>query len=150
MEKLKLGKNEYELITSIGEMRYDKMLMFNQYIIAIFQGLDTTLFALTMDKVRHHFDKGNFIQGYQELVNFDTAIKFKEHQIDPMGMAFALMLKGDDTDEDVLKEKIVQMTKDGLAWETVKKKVWAFMSLLPEKFGAYLQVSKMLENEIDL
>ena len=144
MKKIKVGKKEYDVITTIGEMRYDKMVMFNQYIAAVFQGIDTPLFALTMDKVRHYYDKGEFMQAYNELVNYDTAIKFKEYQLDPLGMCFALMLKGDENDEDVLKEKIKDMIDGGLKWEVVKENVVNFMELLPEKFSPYLQAWEML------
>lgn len=150
MEKLKVGNKEYEMITSISEIRYDKMTLFNQYIIAIFQGLDMPLFQVTMDKVRNHYDKGEYMQGYHELVNFDTAIKFKEHNIDALGMAFILLLKSDETDERALMIVLNEMIDNGLKWETVKKKVLSFMNLLPERFSPYLQAWKMMETGIDL
>lgn len=150
MKKIKLGSQEYEIISTIGEIRYDKLVMFNQYIVAVFQGLDMPLFQITMDKVKHHYDKGNFMQAYNELVNFDTAIKFKEHKLDPLGMCFALMLKGDETDEDILKVSLNEMIDNGLRWDTVKDEVVNFMMLYPDKFSPYLQAWKMMEAGVEL
>ncbi len=150
MKKIKLRSGEYEIITSIGEIRYDKMVMFNQYIVAVFQGLDVPLFAMTMDKVKQHYDKGNFMSAYNELINFDTAIKFKDYQLDPLGMCFALMLKGDEADEDILKVQLHEMIEDGLKWDTVKEEVVNFMELYPDKFSPYLQAWKMMEAGIEL
>lgn len=150
MKKINVGGVEYEIISTIGEIRYDKLVMFNQYIVAVFQGLDVPLFALTMDKVKHHYDKGNFMQAYNELVNFDTAIKFKEHKLDPLGMCFALMLKGDETDEEILKVTMNEMILNGLKWDVVKDEVVNFMTLYPEKFSPYLQAWKMMGAGIEL
>ena len=150
MRKIKIGEKEYQIVSNIGEIRYDKMVEFNQYILAVFQGIDLPLFQLTMDKVKHHYDKGNFMQAYNELVNFDTAIKFKEYQLDPLGMCFALMLKGDETDEEVLKEKLREMIDAGLRWDTVKEEVVNFMKLYPDKFSPYLQAWKMMGTGIEL
>jgi hypothetical protein len=150
MKKIKLRTKEFELISGIGELRYDKMVMFNQYIIAVFQGIDTPLFASTMDKVKHHFDKGEFMQGYNELVNYDTAIKFKEYQLDPLGMCFAILMKGDETDEDILKVNLRELIDDGLTWDMVKEEVVNFMALYPDKFSPYLQAWKMMGAGIEL
>ena len=150
MKKIELGGKEYDIISNIGEIRYDKLVMFNQYILAVFQGLDVPLFALTMDKVKQHYDKGNFMSAYNELVNFDTAIKFKEFKLDALGMCFALMLKGDESDEDILKVQLQEMIDDGLKWDTVKDEVVNFMTLYPEKFSPYLQAWKMMGSGIEL
>lgn len=151
MKKVKIGKNEtIEIVSNIGEIRYDKMVMFNQYIIAVFQGIDKPLFALTMDKVRVHFNKGEYMQAYNEIMNFDTAIKFSEFKLDPLGMCFALLIKGDETDEDALRDIINDLVEKGLKWDTVKKEVVNFMELYPDKYNPYLQAWKMLEKGIEL
>ncbi len=150
MKKIKIGNVNYEIVSDIGEIRYDKLVMFNQYIVAVFQGIDMPLFAITMDKVRNHFNKGEYMQAYNEITNFDTAIKFKEHKLDPLGMCFALMLKGDVTDEQLLKEKLHEMSENGLKWDTVKSEVVNFMQLYPDKFSPYLQAWKMMEVGIEL
>ena len=150
MKKIKLGEKEYEIVSDIGEIRYDKMVMFQQYIVAVFEGLDTPLFALTMDKVRHYYDKGEFMQAYNELTNFDTAIKFKEFQLDPLGMCFALMFKGNESDEDVLKVQLKEMIEAGLTYDVVKEEVVNFMLLYPEKFSPYLQAWEMIATGIKL
>lgn len=150
MKKIKLGKKDYELIDNIGELRYDKMVMFNQYIIAVFQGIDMPLFQITMDKIKNHYNKGEYMQAYNEMVNFDTAVKFKEHQLDPLGMCFALLLRGNETDEGILQKKIREMIDDGLLWDTVKDEVVNFMKLYPDKFSPYLQAWKMMEAGVEL
>ena len=149
MKKIKIGSVDYEIISDIGEIRYDKMVMFNQYIVAVFQGIDMPLFAITMDKVRNHFNKGEYMQAYNELTNFDTAIKFKEHKLDPLGMCFALMLKGDESNEKVLQEKLHEMIENGLKWDVVKTEVVNFMKLYLDKFSPYLQAWKMMEVGIE-
>ena len=151
MKKVKYnGKDEVNIISSISEIRYDAMVLFNQYILAVFQGIDLPLFALTMDKVKHHYDKGEFMQAYNELVNFDTAIKFKEHNLDPLGICFAILLNGSVTDEDALKNSLKALIDNGLKWEVVKKEVVNFMEKAPEKFSPYLAAFKMLENGTEL
>ena len=150
MKKIKVGEKQWEIISDIDEIRYDKMVMFNQYIIAVFQGIDMPLFALTMDKVNAHYNKGEYLQAYNELKNFDTAIKFKEHKLDPLGMCFALLLKGNETDEDVLKEELQVMIEEGLKWDVVKEEVLNFMKLYPDKFSPYLQAWAMMEAGIEL
>ena len=142
--------NNYEIISSIGEIRYDKLVMFNQYIIAVFEGIDMPLFAITMDKVTNHMNKGEYMQVYNVLRNFDTAIKFKDYNLDPLGMCFALLLKGNEADEDKLKVQMQVLIEDGLLWDTVKDEVVNFMGLYPEKFSPYLQAWKMLAKEIEL
>ena len=145
MKKVKFnGKDEVSIISSISEINYDAMVMFQQYILAIFQGLDTPLFALTMDKVTTHFDNGNFMQGYNELRNFDTAIKFKEYKLDPMGICFAILLTGDRLDEDMLKTSLKGLIDKGLKWEVVKEEVINFMKQAPEKFNPYLTAWTMM------
>jgi len=149
MKAVKVGEKEVKIISDIDEIRYDKMVMFNQYIVAVFQGIDMPLFALTMDKVRLHFNKGDYMQAYNEMQNFETAIRFKEHKLDPLGMCFGLMLEGDETDEDVLKVKIQELIEEGLKWDTVKDEVVNFMALYPSKFSPYLQAWKMMESGIE-
>ncbi len=151
MKKVKYnGKDEVQIISSIGEMRYDSMVLFNQYVIAIFQGLDMPLFQLTMDKVKHHYDKGEFMNAYNELVNFDIAIKFKEYKLDAMGICFALLLNGNQVDEDVLKTELQVLIDKGLKWEVVKESVLGFMNLLPEKFSPYLAAWEMMKQGTEL
>lgn len=151
MKKVKYnGEDEVNIISSIGEIRYDAMILFNQYIIAIFQGIDMPLFSMTMDKVKHHYDKGEFMSAYNELVNFDTAIKFKEHNLDPMGICFAILLNGKVADEIVLKEELHILIEKGLRWEVVKNEVLNFMKQAPEKFSPYLTAWKMMETGTEL
>ncbi len=150
MKEIKLGESTYKIVSDIGEIRYDKMVMFQQYITAIFQGLDMPLFALTMDKVRVHFNNGDYMQAYSELTNFDTAIKLKQINIDPLGMCFAIMLEGNEANEDVLQEKLNKMIDDGLAWDTVKEEVLNFMKLYPSKYSPYLQAWEMMGQGIGL
>ncbi len=151
MKKIKFnGKDEISIVSSIGEIRYDAMVMFNSYVIAIFQGLDMPLFALTMDKVKHHYDKGNFMQAYNELVNFDTAIKFKEFKLDAMGICFAILLNGKDVSEESLKEELQLLIDKGLKWEVVKESVLDFMKQVQEKFSPYLQAWEMMGKGINL
>jgi len=149
MKAIKVGEKEVKIISDIDEIRYDKMVMFNQYIVAVFQGIDMPLFALTMDKVRLHFNKGDYMQAYNEMQNFETAIRFKEYKLDPLGMCFGLMLEGDETDEDVLKVKMQELIEEGLKWDTVKDEVVNFMALYPSKFSPYLQAWKMMESGIE-
>ena len=148
MKTIKVGKKDVKIISDIDEIRYDKMVMFNQYIVAVFEGIDTPLFALTMDKVNHHYNNGDYMQAYNELRNFDTAIKFKEHKLDPLGMCFALLFEGDETNEDVLKSQMQELIEEGLKWDVVKKEVVDFMALYPDKFSPYLQAWKMMESGI--
>lgn len=151
MKKVKYnGKDEVNIISSIGEIRYDAMILFNQYVIAIFQGLDMPLFQITMDKVKHHYDKGEFMGAYNELVNFDTAIKFKEHKLDAMGICFAILMNGKVVDEVALKEELQVLIDKGLKWEVVKDEVLNFMRQVPEKFAAYIQAWEMMGAEIKL
>ena len=90
------------------------------------------------------------MQGYNELVNYDTAIKFKEFQLDPLGLCFSLLLKGDESDENVLKVKLREMIDDGLKWDTVKSEVVNFMALYPDKFSPYLRAWEMMGKGIKL
>ncbi len=151
MKKIKYnGKDEIHIISTIGEIRYDAMILFNQYIIAVFQGIDMPLFAVTMDKVKHHYDKGEFMSAYNELKNFDTAIKFKEHKLDALGICFAILLDGNVADEVTLKEELQILIEKGLKWEVVKDEVLNFMKQAPEKFNPYLTAWKMMEAEIPL
>ena len=150
MKKIKIGSKEFEIVSNIGEIRYDKMVMFNQYIVAVFQGIDVPLFALTMDKIKNHYNKGEYMQAFNEMQNFDTAIKFKEFQLDPLGMCFALLIKGNEADENVLKIELREMIEEGLMWDTVKEEVINFMRLYPDKFSPYLQAWKMIAAGIEL
>jgi len=150
MKKVKFnGKDEISIISSVGEIRYDAMVMFQQYITAIFQGMDTPLFALTMDRVKSHFNNGDYVQVMSELINFDTAIKFKEYKLDPMGMCFAILITGDETDEDKLKEKLLSLTEKGLTWDVVQTEVFFFMKQVPERFSPYLQAWDMMGKGIE-
>ena len=153
MKELKIGKKKYKVINNIGEIPYSRMNMFNQYIAAVFQGLDIPLFAVTMDKVKSYYNNGEYMQAYNELVNFDTAIKMKEHQLDPLGMCFSLITvaTGEDlhnSDETFLKEKLQGMIADGLLWDTVKEEVLNFMKRYPDKFSPYLQAWEMMKTGV--
>ena len=150
MKKIKVGKKEFEIVSNIGEIRYDKFVMFNQYIIAVFQGIDVPMFQLFMDKIRNHYNKAEYMQAYNEIVNYDTALKFREHKLDPLGICFALMLKGDETDEGVLKDKLKELIDNGLKWDMVKEEVVLFMKLYPSKFSPYLQAWQMMEAGIEV
>jgi hypothetical protein len=108
------------------------------------------MFAIAMEKVRHYFDKGQFMQGYNEIVNYDTAIKFREHQLDPMGICFAILMDGKETDETVLKEKLKTLADNDLKWEVVKEEVLNFMQQAPEKFHPYLVAWQMMTTGVEL
>ena len=150
MKTIKIGEEKYKVISNIGEIKYSRMNMFNQYISAVFQGLDIPLFAVTMDKVKAYYNNGEYMQAYNELVNFDTAIKMKDYQLDPLGMCFALITveEGEDlnsTNETALKEKLKRMISNGLDYDVVKNEVLNFMNRYPDKFSPYLQVWEMMK-----
>ena len=154
MKELKIGKKKYKIIDNIGEIMYSRMNVFNQYIAAVFQGMDIPLFAVTMDKVNAYFNKGEYMQAYNEILNFQTAISMREHNLDPLGMCFALICveEGEDmtkTDDGELKAKLGRMIDDGLKWDTVKDEVLNFMKRYPDKFSPYLQAWEMMKMGIE-
>jgi hypothetical protein len=155
MKDLKIGEVKYRLITNIGEIKYSRMNVFNQYIAAVFQGMDIPLFAVTMDKIKAYYNKGEYMQAYNEMINFDTAIKMKDYHLDPLGMCFSLICleDGEDatlTDEAFLKEKLQRMITEGLDYDVVKKEVVNFMKLYPDKFSPYLQAWEMMKMGVEL
>lgn len=155
MKDLKIGEVEYRVITNVGEIKYGRMNVFNQYIAAVFQGMDIPLFAVTMDKIKAYYNKGEYMQAYNEMINFDTAIKMKDHQLDPLGMCFSLICladgeKAEVTDESLLKEKLNKMIDDGLEYDVVKEEVVNFMKLYPDKFSPYLQAWEMMKMGVEL
>ncbi len=150
MKKLKIGKVEYQIIDNIGEIMYSRMNVFNQYITAVFQGMDIQLFAVTMDKINAYFNAGEYMQAYNELTNFNTAIKMKDYNLDPLGMCFALICVEKDEDttkvsDAELKAKLQRMIDGGLKWDTVKDEVLNFMNRYPDKFSPYLQAWEMMK-----
>lgn len=150
MKVLKVGKKEFKIVSNIGEIRYDKMTMFNQYIIAVFEGIDMPMYSLFMDKMRNHYNKAEYMQAWQVLTNYDTAIKFKEYKLDALGMCFSLLLEGNETDENVLKIKMQELIDQGLLWDTVEEEVINFMKLYQRRYSPYLQAFQMLEKGIEL
>ena len=149
MKNIKIGDDEYKIISDIGEIKYSRMNLFNQYITAVFQGMDIPLFAVTMDKIKAYYNKGEYMQAYNEMVNFDTTIKMKEFQLDPLGMCFALITveEGEDlnhVNETFLKEKLQRMISNGLSYDMVKDEVVNFMKRYPDKFSPYLQAWEMM------
>ena len=108
------------------------------------------MFMVTMDKVKAYYNNGEYMQAYNELVNFNTAITMKDYQLDPLGMCFALITveEGEDlnsTNETALKEKLKRMISNGLDYDVVKNEVLNFMNRYPDKFSPYLQVWEMMK-----
>lgn len=155
MKDLKIGEIKCRLIDNIGEIKYSRMNMFTQYITAVFQGMDIPLFKVTKDRIDAYYNKGEYMQAYNEIVNFDTAISMKEYQLDPLGMCFALIcIEKDENlnelDEGLLKEKLQRFIANGLEYDTVKTEVVNFMNLYPDKFSPYLQAWEMMKKGVKL
>ena len=150
MKDLKIGEVTYQIIDNIGEIMYSRMNVFNQYIAAVFQGMDIPMFAVTMDKVKAYYNNGEYMQAYNEIANYDTAMKMKDYNLDPLGMCFSLICVEEDedttkTDDKELKAKLQRMIDEGLTWDAVKEEVLGFMMRYPDKFSPYLQAWEMMK-----
>jgi len=143
MKKIKIGEKTYNLCQHKDDINIKRFIAFKQYAPMIWEKMDSPLFETYFDRIKSHFNKGNFTQILVELINFSAAINNMKHGYDGWCICFALICLEDGEDqtnveESYLQEKLDRFINDGLTAGQVHKSVLDFMKASEEVFSAHL------------
>jgi hypothetical protein len=144
MKNLNVGKLKLKVCEHQGDINYLRFVKFKQYAPQFWEKMDSPLFAVYMEKYMDFHNKGQHGQALMVLHDYKLAIDLSKNSYDAWGICFSLLviMEGEDEkscpDDSVLKEKLQQLTDEGLTAEMVKQEVVNFMKASPEVFSDHL------------
>lgn len=144
MKTIKIGKLKVKVCEHQGDINYLRFVKFKQYAPQFWEKMDSPLFSVFLDKYMDFHNKGQHAQALMVLHDYKLSIDISKNSYDAWGICFTLItiLDGEDErscpDDSVLKEKLKQMTDEGLTAKMVEEEVINFMKASPVVFSDHL------------
>jgi len=165
MKTIDIGDLKVMVCEHKGDMRYHRFVKFKQYAPQFWEKMDSPLFESYFERIKDHFDKGEFTNALIKLLDYRVALNNIANSYDAWGVCFALITETDcenvdakfdkDPNDAEIKARLKIYSEKGLLAETVKEHVLAFMSASPETFqdhlihyASQLMTGEMLKSEV--